>query len=68
MPKRYSTRDVEQVLLSRGFTKLGQRGSHVKYGGGVHVVIVVAGRNQIRAGTMSSIARQAGLSLADFDV
>ena len=68
MPKRYSTRDVERVLLSRGFSKLAQRGSHVKYGDGVHVVIVVAGRKQIRTGTMSSIARQAGLSLSDFDV
>ena len=41
MPKRYSTRGVERVLLSRGFSKLGQRGSHVKYGDGEHVVIVV---------------------------
>jgi predicted RNA binding protein YcfA (HicA-like mRNA interferase family) len=67
MPKRYSTRDVERVLLARGFSKLGQGGSHAKYGDGVRVVIVVAGRKEIRAGTMSSIARQAGLSLADFD-
>jgi len=67
MPKRYSTRDVERVLLARGFSKLGQRGSHAKYGDGVRVVIVVVGRQEIRAGTMSSIARQAGLSLADFD-
>jgi predicted RNA binding protein YcfA (HicA-like mRNA interferase family) len=67
MPKRYSTRDVERVLLARGFTKIGQKDSHVKYGDGVRVVIVVAGRKQIRAGTMSSIARQAGLSLSDFD-
>ena len=67
MPKRYSKRDVERVLLARGFSKLGQRGSHAKYGDGVRVVIVVVGRKEIRAGTMSSIARQAGLSLADFD-
>ena len=67
MPKRYSTRDVERVLLARGFSKLGQRGSHVKYGDGVRIVIVVAGRKEIRAGTMSSIARQAGLSLSGFD-
>jgi len=67
MPRRYSTREVERVLQSRGFSKTGQRGSHVKYTDGVHVVIVVAGRKEIRAGTMSSIARQAGLSLADFD-
>lgn len=67
MPKRYSTRDVERVLAERGFSKLGQKGSHVKYSNGVRVVIVVAGRKEIRAGTMASIARQAGLSLPDFD-
>ena len=67
MPKRYSTREVERVLLSRGFSKVRQKGSHVKYTDGQRVVIVVAGRKEIRAGTMSSIARQAGLSLADFN-
>ena len=67
MPKRYSTRDVERALLAHGFLKIGQKGSHVKYSDGARVVIVVAGRKQIRAGTMSSIARQAGLSMADFD-
>lgn len=67
MPKRYSTRQVERVLQARGFSKVAQKGSHVKYDNGVRVVIVVAGRKEIRAGTMSSIARQAGLSVSDFD-
>ena len=30
MPERYSTREVERVLLSPGFSKVGQKGSHVK--------------------------------------
>lgn len=68
MPKRYSTRHIERVLLSRGFVKVKQRGSHIKYSDGTHVVIVVSGRKEIRAGTMSSIARQAGLPLREFDV
>ena len=68
MPKRYSTRDVERVLLARGFSKLSQKGSHIKYGNGVRVVIVVSGRKEIRVGTLASIARQAGLRLTDFDV
>ena len=67
MPKRYSTEQVERVLQERGFSKVAQKGSHVKYTNGMRVVIVVAGRKQIGPGTMSSIARQAGLSLSDFD-
>ena len=67
MPRRHSTREVERVLLSRGFSKVGQKGSDVKYTDGQRLVIVVAGRKEIRAGTMSSIARQTSLSLADFD-
>lgn len=68
MPKRYSTRDVERVLLARGYLKLAQKGSHIKYGNGQRVVIVVSGRKEIRAGTMASIARQAGLRVADFEI
>ena len=70
MPKlpSVSGQEIIRALERLGFIVASQRGSHVKYGDGVHVVIVVAGRKQIRAGTMSSIARQAGLSLADFDI
>ena len=68
MPKRYSAHEVARVLLARGFMKVAQKGSHAKYTNGERVVIVVSGRKQIRPGTMSSIARQAGLSLSDFDV
>ncbi len=48
MPKRYSTQEVERILRARGFSKVAQKGSHVKYSDGVRMVIVVAGRKQIR--------------------
>jgi predicted RNA binding protein YcfA (HicA-like mRNA interferase family) len=67
MPKRYSTRDVERVLLARGFSLVSQRGSHVKYSDGGHTVIVPAGRGVIRAGTFASILRQSGLTASEFE-
>jgi len=67
MPKRYSTRDIESILLSRGFHRVSQRGSHVKYSDGARTVILPAGRDVIRAGTFASILRQSGLTLGDFD-
>lgn len=66
MPKRYCTRDIERALLSRGFVKTSQRGSHVKYTFGNFVVIVPAGRKEIRSGTFASILRQSGLQASDF--
>ena len=67
MPKRYSTRDIQRILLARGFTRVSQRGSHVKFSSGTHTVIVPAGRDVIRAGTFASILRQSGLRAADFE-
>ncbi len=66
MPRRYSTREVERVLLARGFIKKSQKGSHVKYTWADRVVIVPAGRSGIRPGTLASILRQSGLSMSDF--
>ena len=67
MPKRYSTRDIERVLLARGFMCVSQRGSHTKLTNGPLTVILPAGRDVIRAGTFASILRQSGLSASDFD-
>jgi predicted RNA binding protein YcfA (HicA-like mRNA interferase family) len=67
MPKRYSTRDVERVLLAFGFLLVSQRGSHKKYTRGEYVVIVPAGRKEIRPGTFASILRQSGLNASNFD-
>lgn len=67
MPKRYSTRDIERVLLARGFSLVSQRGSHMKFVRGEHVVILPAGRKEIRPGTFASILRQSGLNTSDFN-
>jgi predicted RNA binding protein YcfA (HicA-like mRNA interferase family) len=67
MPERYSTRDVERVLVARGFLMVSQKGSHVKFSDGVHTVIVPSGRDVIRAGTFGSILRQSGLTASDFE-
>lgn len=67
MPKRWSTRDVERVLLAHGFRFVSQRGSHRKYVAGPHVVILPAGRKEIREGTFASILRQSGLTRVDFE-
>jgi len=66
MPKRYSTRDIERILIAHGFSKTSQRGSHVKYTMGAFVVIVPAGRKEVRPGTLASIIRQSGLSSQEF--
>jgi len=67
MPKRYSTRDIELVLLAHGFLLVSQRGSHRKYSMAEFVVIVPAGRKEIRQGTFHSILRQSGLPRSAFD-
>jgi len=50
-----------------GFRHLSQRGSHIKLTDGEHVVIVPAGRKEIRPGTLNSILNQSGLSKEVFD-
>ena len=67
MPKRWSTRDIEKVLLAHGFRFVSQRGSHRKYVAEPRVVIVPAGRKEIREGTFASILRQSGLARTDFE-
>ena len=62
MPKRYSTAEVLRALYKAGFRQVSQRGSHIKLTDGEHVVIVPAGRKEIRPGTLNSILNQSGLS------
>jgi len=52
--------------LARGFVRISQRASHVKFTNGPLTVILPAGRDVIRAGTVASILPQSGLSPADF--
>jgi predicted RNA binding protein YcfA (HicA-like mRNA interferase family) len=67
MPKRYSTAEVLRVLYKAGFRQVSQRGSHIKLTDGEHVVIVPAGRKEIRPGTLNSILNQSGLSKEHFE-
>lgn len=67
MPKRYSTAEVLSALLRAGFRQVSQRGSHIKLTDGEHVVIVPAGRREIRPGTLNSILNQSGLSKEHFE-
>jgi predicted RNA binding protein YcfA (HicA-like mRNA interferase family) len=66
MPKRWSTTEIERILEKHGFHLVSQRGSHRKYVASGRVVIVPAGRKEIRQGTFASILRQSGLDLSDF--
>lgn len=67
MPKRWSTTEVERILMQHGFRLVSQKGSHRKYVSNGHVVIVPAGRKEIRQGTFSSILRQSGLDMSAFE-
>jgi predicted RNA binding protein YcfA (HicA-like mRNA interferase family) len=67
MPKRYSTAEVLKALYRAGFRQVSQRGSHIKLTDGEHVVIVPAGRREIRPGTLNSILNQSGLSKKHFE-
>jgi len=67
MPKRWSTTEVERVLLRNGFHLASQKGSHRKYVANGRVVIVPAGRKELRQGTFASILRQSGLDISAFD-
>ena len=62
MPRRYSTAEVLRALYEAGFRQVSQRGSHIKLTDGEHVVIVPAGRKEIRPGTLNSILNQSGLA------
>ncbi len=66
MPKRWSTTEIERILEKHGFRLVSQRGSHRKYVASGRVIIVPAGRKEIRQGTFASILRQSGLDLSDF--
>lgn len=67
MPRRWSTTEIERVLLRNGFRLASQKGSHRKYVANGRIVIVPAGRKEIRQGTFASILRQSGLDISQFE-
>lgn len=66
MPRRYSTREVEDALARIGVRRVRQRGSHIRYRGTwrgrQRNVTLVAGQKLIPARTLSYILKQAGLT------
>jgi predicted RNA binding protein YcfA (HicA-like mRNA interferase family) len=56
---------IISVLLSLGFVRKGQKGSHTKYSNGFRTVIIPM-HDTIARGTLKSILVQAGIELEEF--
>lgn len=57
-----SVKDVIMMLTENGFRFVRQKGSHMVYTDGEHIVVVPAhGKKGIEKGTYHNILRQAGL-------
>lgn len=70
MPRLYSSKLIERVLLRNGFFFISQKGSHAKYrktGKATLTVILPAGKKEIPVGTFRSILRQSKLEVTDFE-
>lgn len=63
---RVSGRDVVRALGRLGFVTAGQKGSHVKLRNAEGRTAIVPMHPEIATGTLRSILRQAGVSMADF--
>ena len=69
MPKLYSSKQIEKILLKKGFFYVSQKGSHAKFrknDNEVLTVILPMSKKQIPMGTFRSILRQSQLSDKDF--
>ncbi len=70
MPKRYSARQVLKALGLLGFTKISQKGSHIKLRGiisGKLQTVIVPNHRVIAIGTLGSILKQANISKQDLE-
>ena len=68
MPKRYSAKELIKILKKLGFSKISQRGSHLKMRGiidGKLQTVIIPMHKEISVGTLSSILRQANLTKQD---
>ena len=68
MPSKYPVlrpREIIKRLKTFGFYRVSQKGSHMKYSDGIHVVII-PNHDVVYKGTLQSILEQAGLSLETF--
>ncbi len=63
-------REVKRKLEAAGFVQFSQKGSHVKFIKQVDtetLTAIVPQHHEIAVGTIRSIIRQAGLSIAEFE-
>ncbi|MEA3355709.1 MAG: type II toxin-antitoxin system HicA family toxin [Patescibacteria group bacterium] len=70
MPKRYSAKVILKKLKKLGFTKVSQKGSHIKLRGlieGKLQTVIVPNHKEVAVGTFSSILKQANLSKQEFE-
>ena len=71
MPLRpLSFRQVDRRLKAAGFVPAATHGSHVKYLArepGQTAIVIVPHHREIAVGTLRSILRQAGLTVAQFE-
>lgn len=70
MPKIYSAKDVIKTLQKAGFTKISQKGSHIKLKGiknGRIVTAIIPNHKTIAKGTFISILKQADMSKMEFE-
>ena len=61
-----SGKDVVRALGKVGFSVVSQRGSHVKMKNAAGRTVIVPMHSEIATGTLRSILRQAGLTMAEF--
>lgn len=61
-----SGKDVVRALGKVGFAVASQRGSHVKMKNADGRTVIVPMHSEIATGTLRSILRQAGLTMAEF--
>lgn len=54
------------MLEGAGFSRVSQRGSHAKLRDAKGRVVIVPLHDELMRGTLRSVIRQAGLSVADF--
>ena len=70
MPKLYSAKIAVKTLQRAGFSKISQKGSHLKMRGvwnGKLQTIIIPMHKQIAFGTFQSILIQSGMSKIEFE-
>lgn len=68
MPSKYPVlkpNEIINVLQKRGYAFISQKGSHMKYSDGKHIVII-PNHSEIAKGTLKGILSQANMSLDTF--